>query len=49
MFEMLNEEHPDAEARRTFWKKVGYFVVALAVLGGVIYFFAFLPYSHSIR
>jgi hypothetical protein len=49
MFEMLNEEKPDAEARRVFWKKVGYFVVALGVLGGVIYFFAFFPYSHFIR
>jgi hypothetical protein len=41
MFEMLNEEHPDAEARRMFWKKVGYFVVAIAVVGGMIAFFAY--------
>lgn len=46
MFEMLNEEKPDAEARKTFWVKVGCFVVAIAALGGVIYFFGFLPYSH---
>lgn len=46
MFEMLNEEKPDAEARRMFWLKVGFFVVALGALGGVIYFFGFLPYSH---
>jgi hypothetical protein len=46
MFEMLNEEQPDAETRKMFWVKVGFFVVALAALGGVIYFFGFLPYSH---
>jgi hypothetical protein len=40
MFEMLNEEKPDAEARRLFWKKVGYFVVAIGAASGVIYFFA---------
>jgi hypothetical protein len=40
MFEMLNQEEPDAEARRMFWKKVGYFVVAIAAVSGVIYFFA---------
>lgn len=45
MFEMLNEEEPDAETRKMFWVKVGFFFVALAALGGVIYFFGFLPYS----
>lgn len=40
MFEMLNEEKPDAETRKMFWMKVGIFVVALAAMGGVIYFFA---------
>jgi hypothetical protein len=37
MFEMLNEEKPDAETRKLFWMKVGIFVVAVAALGGVIY------------
>lgn len=46
MFEMINEEKPDAEARKMFWVKVCVFVVAIAALGGVIYFFAFVPYSH---
>lgn len=44
MFEMINEEKPDPEERKMFWVKVCVFVVALAALGGVIYFFAFLPY-----
>ncbi len=37
MFEMLNEEKPDADARKMFWMKVGIFVLAVAAMGGVIY------------
>ncbi len=37
MFEMLNEEKPDADARKMFWMKVGIFVAAVAAMGGVIY------------
>ena len=37
MFEMLNEEKPDADSRKLFWMKVGIFVAAVAAMGGVIY------------
>lgn len=37
MFEMLNDEKPDAESKRLFWMKVGIFVIAVAAMGGVIY------------
>jgi hypothetical protein len=47
MFEMLNDEKPNSDARKMFWVKVCMFVVAIAAMGGVIYFFAFLPYSHQ--
>lgn len=46
MFELINEEKPDADARKLFWVKVCAFVVAIAALCGVIYFFAFVPYRH---
>jgi len=42
MFEMINEEKPDADARKMFWIKVGAFIVALAGMTGLIYFFAFV-------
>jgi hypothetical protein len=45
MFQMVDEEKPTAGDRKMFWFKVGAFVVALAALGGVVYFFAFVPYS----
>jgi hypothetical protein len=44
MFEMLNDEKPDAEGRKLFWMKVGIFVVAIAALSGVVYFFAWFNY-----
>jgi len=45
MFQMVDEEKPTAGDKKMFWFKVGVFVVALAALGGVVYFFAFVPYS----
>jgi hypothetical protein len=45
MFQMINEEGSDPQDRKTLMVKVGAFVVALAALGGVIYFFAFVSYS----
>ena len=45
MFQMVDEEKPTAEDKKMFWFKVGAFVVALAALGGVVYFFAVVPYS----
>lgn len=44
MFEMLNEEKPDAESRKLFWMKVGFIAVAIAAMGGVVYFFAYFNY-----
>ncbi len=40
MFQMINEEKPTAEDRKLFWYKLGIFVVALAAVGGIIYFVA---------
>ncbi len=45
MFEMIDEER-DTGSSKIFWVKLGVFVAALAAMGGIIYFFAFLPYSH---
>ena len=40
MFEMINEEKPSPERRKLFLVKVVAFVVAVAVMASVIYFFA---------
>ena len=45
MFQMVDEGKPTAEDKKMFWFKVGVFVVALAAFGGVVYFFAVVPYS----
>lgn len=45
MFQMVNEERADPQDRKTLMVKIGAFVVALAALGGVIYFFAFVSYT----
>ena len=45
MFQMIDEAKPNAEDRKLFWYKVGAFIVACAAFGGVIYFFAFVPYK----
>ncbi len=44
MFQMIHEERPSAEDRKMFWLKAGLIVVALAFMGGVVYFFALVPY-----
>ncbi len=47
MFQMINEgSQATTEDRKMFWVKFGAFVVAMLAVGGVIYFFAFLPYAH---
>jgi len=46
MFQMINDEKPSAEDRKLFWIKLGFFIAAMAALGGVIYFFAFVPYAN---
>ena len=45
MFQMINEEKPTAEDRKMMWVKVGLFIFFSAVLGGVVYFFATVPYG----
>ena len=45
MFQMVDEEKPSAADRKMFWFKVGAFIVALAAVGGMVYFFAVVPYS----
>ena len=41
MFQMVNDEQPSAETRKLFWMKTGLFIVGIALLVGVGYFFAF--------
>ena len=45
MFQMINDEKPSPEDRKLFWYKFGAFLLAMAAFGGVIYFFAFIPYK----
>lgn len=45
MFQMINEEKPTAEDRKMLWVKVGLFIVLIAALGGVVYFFATTPFG----
>ena len=45
MFQMVNEDKLEPQDRKMILVKVGAFLVALAALGGVIYFFAFVSYS----
>ena len=45
MFQMIDEERPSAEDRKMVWMKVGLFIVLVAALGGVVYFFAFVPWA----
>lgn len=46
MFQMIDESKvATPEDKKLFWYKVGLFFVVAAAFGGVIYFFAFVPYS----
>jgi hypothetical protein len=45
MFEMMHEQRAEPQDRKLLLMKIGAFVVALAVLGGVIYLFTFVSYS----
>ena len=45
MFQMISEENPEPRDRKMLLMKIGAFVVALAALGGVVYFFTFVSYS----
>jgi len=42
MFEMVNQQRAEPLDRKTLLMKIGAFVVAVAVLGGVIYLFTFV-------
>ncbi len=45
MFQMIDEEKAGPQDRKMLLVKIGAFIVALAALGGVVYFFAFVSYS----
>jgi len=45
MFQMIDEERAEPQDRKMLLLKIGAFIVALAALGGVVYFFAFVSYS----
>jgi len=45
MFEMINEERAEPQDRKLRLANIGAFIVALAALGGVVYFFTFVSYS----
>ncbi len=44
MFEIIDDQDP-REKRRMLWVKICAFVVAVAAVAGVVYFFGFLPYG----
>ncbi len=46
MFQMINENDAAPQDRKTLLVKIGMFIVALAALGGVVYFFAFVSYAN---
>ena len=41
MFEMVNEEKREPGDRKVLLEKIGLFLAAFVVLGGVVYLFAF--------
>ena len=41
MFEMVNKDKAEPKDRKLLLMKIGAFVVALAALGGIVYFMAF--------
>jgi len=40
MFEMIDEEKPSGERKKIFLTKAAFFLVAVVVVAGVIYFLA---------
>ncbi len=42
MFQMINQAPEEPGDRKMLLVKIGMFIVALAALGGVVYFFAFV-------
>lgn len=45
MFQMIDEERAANKDRKMLLFKIGAFIVALAAFGGVIYFFAAVPWA----
>ena len=45
MFETLSDVKPEPQDRKLLLLKIGMFVLAVAVLGGVIYLFTFASYT----
>jgi hypothetical protein len=45
MFQMINQAREEPGDRKILLVKIGMFIVALAALGGVVYFFAFTSYA----
>ncbi len=43
MFQMINEEKSPDDSK-LFWVKAGLVVAGLALMGGVVYFFALVPF-----
>jgi len=41
MFEMVNDEKAEPKDRKVLLEKIGLFLAAFIVLGGVVYLFAF--------
>jgi hypothetical protein len=41
MFELVNEEKTEPKDRKVLLEKIGLFLAAFVVLGGVVYLFAF--------
>ena len=41
MFEMVNEDKAEPRDRKVLLEKIGLFLAAFIVLGGVVYLFAF--------
>ncbi len=41
MFEMVNEEKTEPQDRKLLLVKIGFFVLAITVLGGLAYVFTF--------
>jgi hypothetical protein len=45
VFETIEEDELKSAEKGTFYVKAGVFVAAIAVLGAIIYFFAFVPWA----
>ena len=45
MFDIVNEKRAEPQDRKLLLVKIGLFVVAVAILGGVVFLFTFVPYS----